>query len=721
MKKYLLLVFILFSSIYVSYSQQGYGSNQNAGNGFSYLGTAFGNNNIILGQYAFIGGSNSQATGSHSFGFGLNVSSVADYSFAMGNHVMASGDFAWIIGSGYGENGEYKTARNIINNSLMMGFNMGDIPSFFVEPFKMNGSGGFVGIHTIAPRSTFDVNGILTIDGFVMPTGWQPNYVLTASGITGEAVWAELPAGGGGTYVHPNHTGQVVSDGDGNTSLTVQAIDAQTGVSTISGTDEIIFSNGLYLKKTNISVLESYMQTNLDFGDGGGSGIIGDGFWSLSPEVGVKDIYYDFGSVGIGTDTPDEALHVTGTIKTEGGLLMEGGRNNITFGSDQSSTFHIIRNVGTTPSKIFNISAEDKVGIGVLVAEEELHVNGNVLVEDDIHANANISADGNINTGGNLSIANTNSQLFFGKDGFPSSFSLIKNAGSTPGKDQDDIEILTVGENNFVGILTEGEPGAELEVNGKIILKEELKFNNDFDAQIAFGKSSSTKKFKILSLSTVPPPDPVDKSAFRGICLDAYGNLGIGIDNPSADLDVSGKTKTDYLQISNNGGVDKILRSDASGNASWVEMNSLEGAWQSDGAGNVYRQDGLVSIGTTPVEGYALAVNGSINAKLIKVTGTVPESDYVFEEDYSLMALNELETYVKTNKHLPEVMSAEEFAKDGYSLGEMDDILLRKVEELTLYVIDQDKAINKQQEIFDQQKQLLEKQQKLIDQLLDDK
>ena len=57
-------------------------------------------------------------------------------------------------------------------------------------------------------------------------------------------------------------------------------------------------------------------------------------------------------------------------------------------------------------------------------------------------------------------------------------------------------------------------------------------------------------------------------------------------------------------------------------------------------------------------------------------------------------------------------MSAEEFAKDGYSLGEMDDVLLRKVEELTLYVIEQDKTLKQQQE-------LLVKQQLLIDQLLE--
>jgi hypothetical protein len=58
------------------------------------------------------------------------------------------------------------------------------------------------------------------------------------------------------------------------------------------------------------------------------------------------------------------------------------------------------------------------------------------------------------------------------------------------------------------------------------------------------------------------------------------------------------------------------------------------------------------------------------------------------------MPLSELEKFVNEQKHLPEVMSAKEFAENGYNLGEMDDVLLRKVEELTLYIIQQQKEID---------------------------
>ncbi|NPD45314.1 hypothetical protein [Lentimicrobium sp. S6] len=74
------------------------------------------------------------------------------------------------------------------------------------------------------------------------------------------------------------------------------------------------------------------------------------------------------------------------------------------------------------------------------------------------------------------------------------------------------------------------------------------------------------------------------------------------------------------------------------------------------------------------------------------------------------MPLTELESYVNTKKHLPEVMSAKEFAENGYNLGEMDDVLLRKVEELTLYIIQQQKDIAQQQKEIDSLKEKLENQ-----------
>ena len=87
-------------------------------------------------------------------------------------------------------------------------------------------------------------------------------------------------------------------------------------------------------------------------------------------------------------------------------------------------------------------------------------------------------------------------------------------------------------------------------------------------------------------------------------------------------------------------------------------------------------------------QGYKLAVNGGILCEEIKVIVDVPDADFVFDNNYKLTNLKEVEAFILKNKHLPEIPSAEQFKKDGYKVGEMDEMLLRKVEELTLYIIE---------------------------------
>jgi hypothetical protein len=106
---------------------------------------------------------------------------------------------------------------------------------------------------------------------------------------------------------------------------------------------------------------------------------------------------------------------------------------------------------------------------------------------------------------------------------------------------------------------------------------------------------------------------------------------------------------------------------------------------------------GNVGVGTTLTNnpnGYKLGVNGKIGAKEVQVENTSATwADYVFEPDYDLPSLDEVERFIKTNKHLMDIPSAQAVAEHGHKLGEMDVLLLKKVEELTLYVIDLKKEI----------------------------
>jgi hypothetical protein len=112
---------------------------------------------------------------------------------------------------------------------------------------------------------------------------------------------------------------------------------------------------------------------------------------------------------------------------------------------------------------------------------------------------------------------------------------------------------------------------------------------------------------------------------------------------------------------------------------------------------------GKIGIGTTKTGSHKLAVDGSIGAKEIKVETVW--SDFVFDEDYDLKSIEEVEQYIKENGHLSEIPDQETVEKDGVNLGEMNAKLLQKIEELTLYTIDINKRLKSQNEHLEQLEQ----------------
>jgi len=106
------------------------------------------------------------------------------------------------------------------------------------------------------------------------------------------------------------------------------------------------------------------------------------------------------------------------------------------------------------------------------------------------------------------------------------------------------------------------------------------------------------------------------------------------------------------------------------------------------------KSNGRVGIGTDDPDA-PLTVKGVIHTNEVRVDMNAPIQgpDYVFEKDYNLLSLKELETYINQNKHLPEVPSAKEMEANGLNLKEMNLILLKKVEELTLHLIEKEKKM----------------------------
>jgi hypothetical protein len=195
------------------------------------------------------------------------------------------------------------------------------------------------------------------------------------------------------------------------------------------------------------------------------------------------------------------------------------------------------------------------------------------------------------------------------------------------------------------------------------------------------------------------------------------GNVGIGLGstNPSFRLQVAGGDATGIIAKLTNltSNVYILAKSSVAGNYNPMTLQNDNGIYWSDGgagnstsgfviapwagatAGIRITSGGNVGIGTNLANNpnnYKLAVNGIIGARAVKVEIT-SWSDYVFDKEYKLKTLAELESFIKINHHLPNIPSTAEAEKDGIDIATMNAMLLEKVEELSLYIIEQNKRM----------------------------
>ncbi|WPU96888.1 hypothetical protein SNE25_15310 [Mucilaginibacter sabulilitoris] len=195
--------------------------------------------------------------------------------------------------------------------------------------------------------------------------------------------------------------------------------------------------------------------------------------------------------------------------------------------------------------------------------------------------------------------------------------------------------------------------------------------------------------------------------------INTLGNVGIGTLTPVTLLSVavsSPKTTVagnvaSFLstnEASGPFGLRTMIYGAASIADRYVTLQTTDYALTDGGSLVLQPSVGNVGVGTADTKGYKFAVNGSAIATSMTVKLYANWPDYVFKKDYQLPSLSEVKTYIDQNQHLPDMPSERELAKDGLNLGEMNKLLVKKVEELTLYLIEKENKDKQQQEQIDQ-------------------
>jgi len=169
------------------------------------------------------------------------------------------------------------------------------------------------------------------------------------------------------------------------------------------------------------------------------------------------------------------------------------------------------------------------------------------------------------------------------------------------------------------------------------------------------------------------------------------GNVGIGAAAPQAQLHTTGTVRFGGLTKDNS--LTRVVVSDLYGNLSYRDDSSLV-------LNDVLNSD--------------LAVNGIVSAQKMLITQTGRWPDYVFSKQYQLPSLGEVENYINQNNHLPGIPAAAEVEKKGIDVAGNQAALLKKIEELTLYIIEQEKTIQKQNDQFNELKQEMAELKALI-------
>jgi hypothetical protein len=620
MKKIVISFCVIFASFSLALSQSTctYCSDPPSG-GYA---TNIGYGSAASGSHSVSIGANSQAAGLGSISIGSFAKTLiaSDNGIAIGTRVEAANGLSMVIGTGP----ESGALTNSFQRTLMIGFDA-IYPTLFVEGAEnqnYNGTKtGRIGIGNVTePEAKLHLQADAgeTAAIFIEPNNWM-------AGESANLVLGTLSLGISSDYnkgfVFKSAKNYLFKDG----KMGIGSFNANEPEAKLHIKSNMFEEASVFIEPYRDDI-ESGWYANLYLGTKTNI-ISGNSSLGLAYSTSKYHIFQG-GNVGIGTTEPLELLHVQdargAALFSEGRLAVVGQGPDpvISLIRHNERTWNMFNGVMETLFFSYNSTEWEDATVG-LTENLGLFIKDGITVSDMQSFGAPKADIYVVQEGTDVEIAaeyttKQGGRLFF---------------------------VPRLGGYNFCPSSQEGDAGI---------------FWSDTDNQNASG-------------GLVIGPHDTDDHVY-GMRIDSEGNVGIGLAEPDAKLDVKGK-----LQV--NG-------SDHPDGPSFVVNNHEQ-----------YPTFLIFPTGQT-------FISNKLWAQEIEVLANVDWPDFVFSDSYRLKPLDEVEDFISKNNHLPDMPSQEDVTENGINLGEMDALLLQKIEELTLYIIEQDKKI---EELKSETKDLREK------------
>ena len=333
-----------------------------------------------------------------------------------------------------------------------------------------------------------------------------------------------------------------------------------------------------------------------------------------------------------------------------------------------------------------------RLGVGTthINSRSTLHVNGAIYGGEQYGATRFVSDAGYVTIGTATENSNTYMQFktdrekyVFNKPVFVETGVLGSSTDALHLTVDDSVRVAINGGNVGIGV---ENPQEVLHVNGAIRgggAHGEVTLKGD-NGSITIGATDE----QTMTFNTDRSKYVFNIDGTNRMLIQSDGNVGIGLLSPIGRLHVNGGALIVGVGTSESARAANVLKF---GDNSYVKI----GEWQKDNMLSFSAHSynfclGNVGIGTTNPQ-YRLDVAGKIRAKelIIETTG----ADFVFADNYKLRPLSEVKAFIEENKHLPEIKSAQEMQQNGVGVNELQTQLLQKIEELTLYLIQQEQTI----------------------------